>query len=689
MTAPTVPDAPTVQAPAHRRWILLAVIPALAVMAWQAVWPWPFFSDDAFVSLRYSDRLLHGLGLTWTDGERVEGYSNLLWVLGCALLGALGLDLVTAARALGALCTAAALWHLAAAARPTDLRTSLFAALAPLLVASSGTVMAWTLSGLEGPMLLLWLAWGCRNLTQALAAQPRTANWRARTLVRCSVPFALACFTRPDSPIWVAGTGTALGLAAMGSGFRVALSRTTWFVLLPLLAFCGQLVFRLAYYGEWVPNTAYVKAQFDPGSGAQGLDYVMAALGALRGVTVPALVGTALLALHRTTRPLAAVLALPAALWLAYLATIGGDHFPGYRLLHGALAPLALLAGLAAMHVARAGSHWCWAALLFLVPAASGVQVSRDDPRFVEVKHEIWEWRGKVVGEALARAFAGREQPRLAVDAAGVVPFYSRLPALDMLGLCDRTIAKTPFREWLLEVKARGEVHLPPGHLRGNGAYVMDESPDLILMGPPPGLPLPVFVSALEFEHDPRFRDRYRCALLDLGTTEILPGRAEPIVAPLWILLHGKAGIRTEGDRMEVPAWLFGSLRLQRPLMMRRLPPPPTTAEGAAITAGIEATGAWFYGRTAVAVPDGNGALELELRTARAELVLPMQTGIWQFTVVPANATLAVTAVGCEAGPGPGSFRIATDGDVVLALERATPTGPPMRVRSVVARRRD
>ena len=63
------------------RWTALAALPALALFALQAGWPWPFFSDDSFISLRYAARLLAGEGLTWTDGERVEGYSNLLWVL--------------------------------------------------------------------------------------------------------------------------------------------------------------------------------------------------------------------------------------------------------------------------------------------------------------------------------------------------------------------------------------------------------------------------------------------------------------------------------------------------------------------------------------------------------------------------------------------------------------------------------
>jgi len=111
-------------APASRPAIglaLLAMLPGALLAAWQACACWPFFSDDAFISLRFSQRLLDGHGLTWTEGERVEGYSNGLWVLACAGLGALGLDLVTAVRVLGAACTAGALWLLVRALRPPDL----------------------------------------------------------------------------------------------------------------------------------------------------------------------------------------------------------------------------------------------------------------------------------------------------------------------------------------------------------------------------------------------------------------------------------------------------------------------------------------------------------------------------------------------------------------------------------------
>ena len=48
--------------------------------------------DDAFISFRYAENLVRGLGLVYNAGERVEGYSNFLWTLGTALGMRLGVD---------------------------------------------------------------------------------------------------------------------------------------------------------------------------------------------------------------------------------------------------------------------------------------------------------------------------------------------------------------------------------------------------------------------------------------------------------------------------------------------------------------------------------------------------------------------------------------------------------------------
>ena len=99
--------------------------------------------DDAFISLRYAQRLLEGQGLTWTEGPPVEGYSNLLWVLACALLAALGVDLVDTPVVLGigsALATIAALIY---AFPPRSWSTSLPALAGSMFIALAGPIGLW------------------------------------------------------------------------------------------------------------------------------------------------------------------------------------------------------------------------------------------------------------------------------------------------------------------------------------------------------------------------------------------------------------------------------------------------------------------------------------------------------------------------------------------------------------------
>ncbi|MCA8967761.1 MAG: hypothetical protein KDC48_22965, partial [Planctomycetes bacterium] len=276
---------------------------------------------DAFISLRFADRLLHGDGLTWTVGERVEGYSNLLFVLLTAGLGALGMELVDAARLLGAVGTLLALWLLALALRPKDLRTGMLAAIPPLLVASSQTVLGWTLGGLEGPLLLALLAWGMGGVVTEVYRQPDPTRWRPRVLLRLGVPFALACWTRPDAPLWALCCGIGLWLLGARTDAFAALRRTVTFGAPALLAVLAQLAFRVLYYGDVVPNTAHVKAGLDPARLDDGLTYVWRALLAMPGLTLLTIVGAVLLAWRARPRRVVLLLLLPFVAWSSYLVT--------------------------------------------------------------------------------------------------------------------------------------------------------------------------------------------------------------------------------------------------------------------------------------------------------------------------------------------------------------------------------
>jgi hypothetical protein len=515
------------QAMRDRRLLgILAV--ALIVLAVRAAWYVPWFADDSFISLRYSQRLLEGHGLTWNDGERVEGYSNLLWVLLCAAAGRTGIELVLASRILGVTITIGIFAAIVFAHRRTS--SSLLAvATALIALAASNPVAVWSIGGLEQPLLSCLLVWA----VACLLRDAETPQLEARSIAP-GLLLALVTLTRPDGIALAASVALAAALVAQ------SMTSAPRLMLLPAIAWLGQLVFRLAYYGDWVPNTARVKVAWTAAHFWHGAEYVGRACLALTPL-VAAIAGCVWLLRGPSRRNRLLLLVVPAGAWTAYLLFIGGDIFPAHRQFE----PVAVLGALCAIEWLSA--EWerfstadmrrlAWSAAflaLLAVPQAL-------DPDGARAKWERWEWTGQRVGEFLSTAFA-KDDPLIAVDAAGAVPYYSGLHTLDMLGLNDRWLATHPSRD------AQGEF----GHEIGDGAYVLSRQPDIIMMGIPPGQEDSIFRGDEELAGLDEFHRDYHLLYFDLGGSP-------PLVARLWVRdTSEKVGIRAHGDQIIVPGQLL------------------------------------------------------------------------------------------------------------------------------------
>ena len=255
----------------------LAYLPWLILLAWLASVSW-FLNDDAFISFRYVRNLLNGHGLVFNAGERVEGYSNFLWIMELAAVwGALGIRPEHAAPWLSVLFTAGTLalmlWWIA---RLPGLRMrGLVAWCALALVCSSATFAVWTSGGgLETRQFTFFVvaAVVCLSLY-------RNRRWG---LLAASLSLAIASLTRPEGPLIAAccfawfgalqlpAALNALRRAAEPQGVSVkdaiaaTVRRIDWRGALCLIAPFALIVgahflFRYAYYGEWLPNTYYAK----------------------------------------------------------------------------------------------------------------------------------------------------------------------------------------------------------------------------------------------------------------------------------------------------------------------------------------------------------------------------------------------------------------------------------------------
>lgn len=524
------------------------IICALAVLLAHAWYYLPFISDDALISLQYSDRLLSGDGITWTEGQRVEGYSNLLWVLLVAFLGIFKIDLILAARLLGVVSIGMVIASIVYRSTRTDRPRSIgAAAVALLFLTLAGPVAVWSIGGLEQPLV-------AGLLTAAVALVIPLfdgAGLAPRRLTLTSICLGLICITRPDGPIYTASF--VIALAIVRGANRTSLATAARLSMYPAILYAAQMVFRLLYYGTWIPNAALIKIIPSGHHFANGLLYMWRGFDSLSPFSYAGLILMAMLLHAKSTRPRAVLLSITMFAWLAYMAFVGGDYCPAWRHIVpvAALLALTLQEGVCYLQErfrTRAAKIAIAALLAIMLPGFIYHQFVDEQNRLA--KTERWEWHGRVIGLMLREAFAD-EQPLFAVTAAGCLPYYSKLPSLDMLGLNDYYIPRHP-------PTIKGKRYAgggPLGHELGHGLYVLTRKPDLISFCAPKGSERACYLSGRQMELFEEFHANYTLVQF-LGRDPYEYG------ALIWVRKFSeKIGIRQSQYSVEIPAFLMNENR--------------------------------------------------------------------------------------------------------------------------------
>jgi arabinofuranosyltransferase len=449
---------------------LLAV--AFVALAWHLRGP---LLDDAYIVFRYADHLLAGHGPVFNPGERVEGFTSPLWLGLMAASRALGAGYDAAASVLGAiagLCCLPAGWLLARrVVSPAP------ALLAPALLALHPGFALWSVHGLETALVTLLLTLALA----AWAAPGHRGAWLA------GLALGAAFWTRPETPL-VALVLAAMSLARGERSRALRLLAALAVVALPLE------VARLGYYGSVVPNTFHAKTGGLGGRLLFGLAEARAFTVTHLALVVACTAAAVGWPRRRRERPaLVGDLLAVGVAWSAYVIWAGGDAFPAHRFFVPVLPAAGAVAAWAVGTRAAAAAAvvlWCAAGSY---PAA---RLERDSGgAFTEKMTAAGRWLGAHAPPATS----------LAVNYVGALPYHARLRTIDMLGLTDPIVARTPIR---------GRFRFT-GHARGNGASVLDRRPDLILMNgvylePQPMRTLsPELDSEEQIAADPRFALEY------------------------------------------------------------------------------------------------------------------------------------------------------------------------------------
>ncbi|MFT7678728.1 MAG: arabinofuranosyltransferase [Planctomycetota bacterium] len=404
--------------------------------------------DDDFICYRYARNLLRGEGLVFNPGQRVEGFTNPLWVLLHAAGQGLGVAPVTLTRGLGILAVLLAVGFAGLAQRAIS---GPGLALAPWAIALSPAFAYHAAAGLGtsllGALILGWFATWAR------------AEKRGKPPILAALLLALACLLRQES-------------ALFALPFLLCTKHRRW-GLLPVLSLVGWSVFRLAYYGEWLPLTFHAKRLPLGVDLEYGWRYLV---GSTWVCGVGVIVLLALLAPRRGAGQAACVWAACAGLVLhtLYVTAAGGDYMGQARFFVPSL-PLGLT--LAAIGVGTAPVGRVVFGALALVPLWAHGQYSDEssltpDTRpYLNLLHEFqearWEQLGRYFGEVLP---AGSS---VCLSPIGAFGWESDLEIVDVLGLTDPAVAKA---EPDLSIQMKG-------HHRHDAGALMDRQPDYVILG--------------------------------------------------------------------------------------------------------------------------------------------------------------------------------------------------------------
>jgi arabinofuranosyltransferase len=422
-----------------------------------------FVTDDAFISFRYAQNLVRGHGLRFNLAEHVpvEGYSNFLWVLVCAVFESFRMNINLWPLLLSVACGTVLLWLVFDTLRRRLEVSTTVAALATLTLACFPPFALWSTSGMETVPFALLVFVTFERLALRRAGPDGIGGGIAGLLL---------ALIRVEGLAWVV---VILIVAILAR--RIARQRCLRaLVTCALIVGIGYAVYfgwRCWYFETLLPNTVYAKAELDTLRLVRGFNYVLSF--ALAFLTPFLIVPGTVLALR--PRRIAVGLPIAAMAWAfpAYAVVVTGDFMAMGRFLipglpFGTILLAWMLDDLWNPGWARRGAAIASTAAIVALGLLPGLpppwnlhvvpQTVRERFRFrfnkpeFDSEYDRWQYQikntaeGTRLGQALRSYVSQRtlpdEQPSYVCGGIGAVAYYSDVYIYDSNGLVTPEVAR-------------------------------------------------------------------------------------------------------------------------------------------------------------------------------------------------------------------------------------------------------
>lgn len=434
-----------------------------------------FIIDDSYISYRYAENLARGNGLTYNPGEKVEGYSNFLWVLLISSGIKLGLDPVWVSKMLGMIlgvCTVLVVFNISSLLQDGRFPYNLISG---LIIATSIPFALWSVSGLETSLYTFLII-------SSIYFIVKSNNTNHHKAIFFPLILASVALCRPEGVVFSLFTLVYYIIVRSIHLWRsptIILKKSVYAVGVFAAVYIPYIIWKVNYYGQILPNTVYAKDSFSHQIlstsiyklffmilRGEGVIYVLSFLKSF-GLFFVVLALIALLLPEK--KIIMYYLVLSTIFFFIVSIWNHGDWMPEYRLLVPAIPVLALLLqeGLIKItqiaeannktKLAYSGKVLFGIVLALMLWNIGNLKVYGEGKRYTELVD---------LGVKL-RQFAISSDTLLTFW-AGIVPYYSGIYTTDMLGLTDEYIAHygTP-------VKRFGKI---------DWNYVLSKKPTFILI---------------------------------------------------------------------------------------------------------------------------------------------------------------------------------------------------------------
>jgi len=425
-------------------------------------------NDDAYISYRYAENLRAAKGLVFNPGEKVEGFSNFLWVITLSFFNCLGIPTLWSAKIIS-FCLSWLLIYLIFKTAQAFGLDKLFASLCALTFSFSSSLAYFAMSGLETIFYTLLLLLGV-FINEKYEKQPEKKSF----FLLYGTLFA-AALTRPEGFLFLLISSGYHILKKIVSREGIQLKNILQIQSFFLILYASLLLIRYGYYKDLLPNTFYAKPQgsfVEMGYSAFFSNFINALFSGSFLLIPMLFLFTKRRYLKKYLYPL--LFCIGQMVFMSY----AGDWMAFGRFFFPVL-PLVIILFFVLMssrktYFEKGRSKWILKFLcLFFIGIFAGLNLiqtgkallNQNTYPYLVMNSSLLAQTGKWLRQTFP------PETILALRRQGAIPHYSGMKSIDILGLTEKKIARTLYTE--KDIMKANAI---------NAEYILNQRPDIMIL---------------------------------------------------------------------------------------------------------------------------------------------------------------------------------------------------------------